>query len=64
MIYLKSPSEITKIRIACQIIGELLEKLDAMIEPGINTWELDQYAESFIRGRGGIPAFKGYQIPG
>lgn len=64
MIYLKSPSEIVKIRAACQIIGELLDKLEAMVQPGISTWELDQFAESFIHSKGGQPAFKGYQIPG
>ncbi len=64
MIYLKSPSEIVKIRKACQIVGQLLDELSAMIEPGISTWELDRFAESFIRDRGGKPAFKGYQIPG
>jgi len=64
MIYLKSPSEITKIRVACQIIGELLDQLEAMIQPGVNTWDLDQYAESFIRAKGGEPAFKGYRVPG
>lgn len=64
MIYLKSPSEIAKIRAASRIIGELLDALEGMIKPGISTWELDAFAESFIRERGGRPAFKGYQIPG
>jgi methionyl aminopeptidase len=64
MIYLKSPQEIIKIRAACQIVGQLLEALEGMIEPGISTWELDHFAESFIRDRGGKPAFKGYQVPG
>ncbi len=64
MIYLKSPSEIEKIRISSQIIGELLELLEPMIKPGVSTFELDQYAEDFIRSRGGIPAFKGYQVSG
>ncbi|MCK9557650.1 MAG: type I methionyl aminopeptidase [Candidatus Cloacimonetes bacterium] len=64
MIYLKSPSEIEKIRAACKIIAELLDSLEEMMKPGISTWELDAFAESFIRNRGGRPAFKGYQIPG
>lgn len=64
MIYLKSPSEIQKIRIACQIVGKLLDALGAKITAGISTWELDQYAEQFIQDRGGRPAFKGYTIPG
>jgi methionyl aminopeptidase len=64
MIYLKSPSEIQKIRAASRIIGELLDALEEMIRPGISTWELDHFAESFIHERGGKPAFKGYQVPG
>ncbi|MCB5253993.1 MAG: type I methionyl aminopeptidase [Candidatus Cloacimonadaceae bacterium] len=64
MIYLKSPSEITKIRKASQVIGELLDAISAMISPGVSTWELDKYAESFIHERGGKPAFKGYKIAG
>jgi len=64
MIYLKSHNEILKIRAACQIVGQLLDLLSNMIEPGISTWELDHFAESFIRDSGGKPAFKGYQIPG
>ncbi len=64
MIYIKSPSEVTKIRKASQIIGELLDTMASMISPGISTWELDKFAESFIRERGGKPAFKGYKIPG
>jgi methionyl aminopeptidase len=64
MIYLKSPSEIRKIRVACQVVGELLDTLGTMITPGISTLELDHFAENFIRDRGGRPAFKGYKIPG
>lgn len=64
MIYIKSPAEISKIRAACRIIAELLPKLGEMIQPGISTWDLDEYAESYILQRGGKPAFKGYSIPG
>lgn len=64
MIYIKSPQEIIKIRAACQIVGRLLDELEGMIEPGISTWDLDHFAESFIRDCGGKPAFKGHQVPG
>lgn len=64
MIYQKSPAEIEKIKAACLIIDELFAELEAMIEPGVSTLELDRFAESYIRDRGGRPAFKGYQIPG
>ncbi len=46
------------------VIAELFDELRKMIEPGISTLELDGFAESYIRDRGGRPAFKGYQIPG
>ncbi|NLO43629.1 MAG: type I methionyl aminopeptidase [Candidatus Cloacimonetes bacterium] len=64
MIYQKSPAEIDKIRTASMVIAELFDELRKMIEPGISTLELDGFAESYIRDRGGRPAFKGYQIPG
>lgn len=64
MIYLKTPSEIDKMRSSCRIIGQLLDSLKELIRPGVNTLELDKYAEDFIRSRGAIPSFKGYQVPG
>ncbi len=64
MIYLKSPSEIQKIRVSCQIIAELLESLQELVKPGVSTLKLDQFAEDFIAKRGARPAFKGYTIPG
>ncbi len=51
-------------RKSCQILGSLLDSLESMIRPGVSTLELDEYAEDFIRSRGGKPSFKGYQIPG
>jgi len=41
-----------------------LQALASHIRPGVNTLELDKFAEDYIRSRGGIPSFKGYQIPG
>lgn len=47
-----------------QAAGELafltLEHILLQIKPGITTLELDKQAEEFIRERGGIPLFKGY----
>jgi len=51
-------------RVSCHIIGSLLQALASHIRPGVNTLELDKFAEDYIRSRGGIPSFKGYQIPG
>jgi methionyl aminopeptidase len=64
MIIRKSPAEIDKIRISCQILGELLDLLAEKIMPGVSTWDLDAFAYDFIIKNGAKPAFKGYQVPG
>lgn len=61
MIILKSVSEIQKIGNACKIVGQVLNKLESLICPGISTFELDQIAEKLIRDNGAEPAFKGYR---
>lgn len=60
MIRLKNISEIGKIREAGYILSETLEKLSAMVEDGISTAELDNFARQYVRSRGGEPAFLGY----
>ena len=47
-------------RAAGQIVGQVLQHLTAMVEPGITTRDLDQEAERMIRAAGGLPTFKGY----
>lgn len=64
MIRIKNAREIDKMRASNRIVGDLLEALAPMVKPGVNTLELDVFAEDFIRSRGAAPAFKGYQIPG
>ncbi len=60
-INIRSSRELETLKRANDIVGETLVMLSKMIEPGINTKELDRAAESFIRSRGALPAFKGYQ---
>lgn len=64
MIFIKSPEEVHKIRQSCLIIAELLDRIGEMIHPGVSTWEIDQFADEFIRSHGAIPSFKGYTVPG
>jgi len=64
MIYLKSPEEIKKMRQSCLILARLLESLHEQIKPGISTWEINNFADSFIRKQGAVPSFKGYTVPG
>lgn len=66
MINLKTAPEIDAIARSGAIIGALFQELAARIEPGINTGEIDQVCEEFIRSHdGAIPAFQGlYGFPG
>jgi len=60
VIIIKSKQEIIKLRKANRIVGETLQELKKHIAEGISTRELDRIAESYIRSKGGEPAFKGY----
>ena len=61
MINIKTEEEIGKIRIACVIAAEVLEKLKEVIKPGITTEKLDSIAEELVKEKGATPAFKGYR---
>lgn len=61
-IELKSSEEIERMVRASKIVAEVLEALRTQVRPGVSTAELDRFAEQFIIERGGVPAFKGYQV--
>lgn len=48
-------------RTANGIVVEVLARLQEALAPGISTLDLDRMAEEWIRKRGGIPSFLGYQ---
>jgi methionyl aminopeptidase len=58
---LKSQAEIELMREAGAILAETLARLQSMARPGITLLELDREADRFIRGRGCVPGFVGYQ---
>lgn len=60
MIYLKSESEIEKMRESAQLVSRTLAEVAKYIEPGVTTAKLDRIAEEFIKKNNGRPAFKGY----
>ena len=63
-ISIRKPSEIEKIKIPANVVGETLKLLRENAKPGITPIELDKMAEDFIRSKGGRPAFKGlYDFP-
>jgi methionyl aminopeptidase len=61
MIVMKTPDEVELIGKASRVVAEALELLKEKVAPGITTDDLDRLAEEAIRGRGAIPAFKGYR---
>jgi methionyl aminopeptidase len=65
VIICKTDREIEAMREAGRIVGQTLRLMGRLVEPGISTGELDAQAEGFIRKRGAVPTFKGYQgFPG
>src|SRR6056297_3889500 len=60
MIYLKSESEIEKMREAAQLVSRTLAEVAKKITPGVQTGTLDRIAEDFIKKNNSRPAFKGY----
>ncbi|MCK4363934.1 MAG: type I methionyl aminopeptidase [Candidatus Aminicenantes bacterium] len=59
IIYCKE--EISTIRKSNQIVAKILAELGKMITPGVQTKELDEYAELRVKEMNAIPAFKGYR---
>jgi methionyl aminopeptidase len=57
---IKRPEEVAKMRHAGLILVDLLDRLEAMLAPGVSTAELDAAAEAHIRDAGAVSSFKGY----
>jgi len=53
--------EISSIRKSNQIVAKILAELRRMITPGVQTKELDEFAEARVKEMNAIPAFKGYR---
>ncbi len=61
MIELKSKAELEKIGESCRIVARALQMVEKMIEPGIETREIDRQVFDLIKGEGGEPSFLGYR---
>ncbi len=61
MVVCKSPAEIEKMHRAGLIVWGALEKMRAMVRPGLATKELDDCAEAYTAEHHARPAFKGYR---
>jgi methionyl aminopeptidase len=65
LITLKTDEELELIARACEIVAEVLDRLEGQVAPGVSTARIDQWAEDLIRSYdGATPAFKGlYGFP-
>lgn len=59
---LKNHNDIEKMYRAGQIVRDVLDRLGAIVAPGMTTEELDAEAERITRQQGAVPLFKG--VPG
>ena len=60
MIYIKSSTEIAKMKVSGRIVFETLKEVEKHIKAGITTKELDQIAKKYILSQGAKPSFLGY----
>ena len=56
----KSPEQIEAMKRSGALSARVLREIGARCQPGVSTWDLDVFAEAFIRDNGGVPTFKGY----
>ncbi|MEL6229739.1 MAG: M24 family metallopeptidase, partial [Cyanobacteria bacterium J06627_3] len=64
-IELKSLLERDTMRQSGRIVATVLKEISALVQPGMTTADLDDYAERRIREMGATPSFKGYHgFPG
>ncbi|MDR3274049.1 MAG: type I methionyl aminopeptidase [Puniceicoccales bacterium] len=60
MIPIKTPEEIVKMRIACRIAAEVLEKMSNFAKAGLSTQDLDDFGRDLMREVGATSACFGY----
>lgn len=61
MIVLKSMREIERMREAGRILAACHKEIAKMIQPGITTWEIEEFVEEFLQKHGATPEQKGYK---
>jgi len=61
MITLKSAREIKQMRASGAVLAGVLNGPEAVIKPGISTWEIEKFANSYIEGHGATAEEKGFE---
>jgi methionyl aminopeptidase len=60
-VFVKSPSELARMRRAGRVAALALREVGRAVRPGVSTEALDRVAAEAIRSRGGVPSFLGYR---
>ncbi|MCM3669796.1 type I methionyl aminopeptidase [Mesobacillus maritimus] len=61
MIVLKSAREIEKMQEAGKLLAAIHKEIAKMIKPGITTFEIDEFVESYLKKHGATAEQKGYR---
>lgn len=61
MIPVKTPEEIVLMRTACRVAADVLDKVCALVKPGVSTYELDMAAKGFMDELGAVSACYNYK---
>jgi methionyl aminopeptidase len=61
MIVLKSQREIEMMKKAGELLASVHKQIAQMIKPGITTWEIEEFVDSFLKKHGATPEQKGYK---
>ncbi|MDR3324909.1 MAG: type I methionyl aminopeptidase [Spirochaetaceae bacterium] len=60
MIRYKNARQIERIRESCELLSAMYGEMAPLVREGVETLELDRWAQSWIKKTGGRPAFLGY----
>jgi methionyl aminopeptidase len=62
LIRLKNEKQIDGIRKSCKVLSAMYRELIPLVKPGVQTIEIDQWVQSWIKKAGGRPVFLGYTL--
>jgi methionyl aminopeptidase len=62
MIRLKNEKQIDGIRKSCKMLSAMYRELIPLVKPGVQTIEIDQWVNNWIKKAGGRPVFLGYKL--
>jgi methionyl aminopeptidase len=60
MVHIRTKEEIEKIKQAGKILATCHKEISTRIEPGISTWEINEWVEVYLKRNGATPEQKGY----